>query len=451
MEIDMSKAKVIDLGYIPRPFQQALHASLKRFNVLVAHRRFGKTVFSLRELQDQALKNTKQRPQYAYVAPTYAQAKKVAWEYMKDFFKNIPGTEFHVQELKVTVPRKDSGDSILIYLVGADNPDSIRGMYFDGIVIDEYAQIAPSLWGEIVVPALSDRKGWAIFIGTPHGNDHFKKIYDTAVESMMKDPNGTPWYAAQLKASQTGVINKEELFLMKETMSPEEYAQEMETDFSAAIKGAYYDEYMVRAENEHRITGVPYDATVPVHTAWDLGIGDSTAIWFYQIVGREVHLIDHIEMSGKGLEWYAGELKSRPYIYGTHFLPHDAGARELGSGKSLQEQLGDLIGGSHTIRVLPRLKINDGIQAVRTLLSKCYFDKVKTYRGVVCLKSYQKQWDEKNGIFRDTPKHDEYSHSCDAFRYLALSISKDVDRMNLPRNFYQKQVESSENSQFWGF
>lgn len=442
-------AKVIDLGYKPRPFQQALHRQLKRYNVLVCHRRFGKTVFALRELQDKALQCEKPRPQYAYVAPTYSQAKKVAWEYMKEFFKNVPGVEFHIQELKVTVP-KGVDDKIIIYLIGADNPDSMRGLYFDGIIVDEYAQIAPSLWGEVIVPALSDRKGWAIFIGTPKGANHFKKIYATAEESMLKS-EASQWFAIKLKASQTNVIDPGELALMKETMSPEEYEQEMECNWDAALRGAYYSDYMERAENERRVTGVPYDASVPVHTAWDLGIGDSTAIWFYQAVGREVHVIDYLEMSGKGLEWYAGEMKRKPYTYGTHFLPHDAGARELGTGKSLQEQLGDLIGGGHTITVLKRLKVEDGIQAARAILSKCYFDKVKCYRGIECLKSYQKVWDEKNGIFQDKPKHDEYSHGADAFRYLALSISKDVDRMNMPRDYYRNQVESVDNGQFWGF
>jgi hypothetical protein len=443
-----SDAKIIDLGYKPRPFQQALHKALRRFNVLVCHRRKGKTYFTIREIQDKAFQNNKKRPQYAYIAPTYSQAKKVAWEYCKDFYKDVPGVEFHVQELKVTVPHGD--EKILIYLAGADNPDSLRGMYFDGVVIDEYAQISPTLWGEVVLPALSDREGWAIFIGTPKGNDHFKKIFNFAEEQMLKDPN-SPWFAIRLKASQTGIIPEKELALLKESMSPEEYEQEMEVSFTAAMRGAYYDDYMVRAENENRITGVPYDASVPVHTAWDLGIGDSTAIWFYQLVGREVHLIDHLEMSGKGLEWYVGELKTKPYTYGTHFLPHDAGARELGTGKSLQEQLGDLIGGGHMITVLKRLKIEDGIQSVRALLSKCYFDKVKCYRGIECLKSYQKEWDAKNGIFQDKPKHDSYSHSSDAFRYLALSISKDVDRMNLPRDYYSKQAESQDSGQFWGF
>lgn len=448
--LQQSDIKTIDLGYRPRPFQQALHKALKRFNVLVAHRRFGKTIFGMREIQDKAFHNTKARPQYAYIAPTYSQAKKVAWEYAKEHFKNVPGAEFHVQELKITIPRPEMGDSILIYLAGADNPDSLRGMYFDGVVIDEYAQIAPSLWGEVIVPALSDRKGWAIFIGTPKGANHFKKIFAIAEESMLKNADSA-WFAIVLKASQTNVIPDDELKLMRETMSAEEYDQELECNWDAAVKGAYYDEYMIRAHDERRITGVPYDASVPVHTAWDLGIGDSTAIWFYQLVGREIHLIDYIEMSGKGLEWYAGELNKRPYIYGTHFLPHDAGSRELGTGKTLREQLGELIGSSNNITVLARLKVEDGIQAVRAILSKCYFDKVKTYRGAECLKSYQKVWDEKNGIFRDTPKHDEYSHGADAFRYLALSISKDVDRMNMPRRHLMERLEQQDTGEHWGF
>lgn len=425
---------------------------------MVCHRRFGKTVFALRELIDKALKNEKNRPQYAYIAPTFAQAKKVAWEYAKEFTGQVPEMDAYEQELKIVIDRPERGDKIIIYLLGSDNPDSIRGIYLDGAIIDEYAQIAPSLWGEILVPALTDRKGWAIFIGTPKGSNHFKKIYMTAIEDMHKEKldekkeHKSIWFGVVLKASQTKVISEEDLLIAKQTTSPEEFAQEFECDWAASMRGAYYDSYMVEAEQAKRITAVPYDRAVPVHTAWDLGIGDATAIWFYQLVGREIHIIDYLEQAGKGLEYYAQELKKKPYLYGTHFLPHDAEAKELGTGKTRIETLREYLGDNPDLRIVKRQSIADGIHAVRMMLNRCYFDAVRTFRGMECLKNYQKVWDEKNQIFKDQPKHDWTSHGADGFRYLALSISSDVDRMNTPRKNYNLQTSSADNGcSAWGF
>lgn len=445
----MSEALTIDLGYKPRPFQAALHRSLKRFNVAVCHRRFGKSYFSLRHLQIQMLQNKKTRPQYAYIAPTYAQAKKVAWDYAKEFFSKLPGFKSYEQELKIEISHPYiQGDKCVLYLIGADNPDSIRGIYLDGVVIDEYAQIAPSLWGKVVFPTLVDRTGWAIFIGTPSGHNHFSKLYHEAEESKIKDPN-SEWFAITLKASQTKVIPEDELAVVRANSTEEDYRQEFECDWSAANKGTYYDSYMTKAEEEGRITSVPYDPAALVHTAWDLGIDDHMVIWFYQVVGREIHVIDHIEDNDKGLDYYLKVVKEKPYNYGTHFFPHDANQRELtNGGRARIEVITEILG--NNCEVLKRISVEDGINAVRMILNRCWFDKKQCYRGILALKNYRKKFNEKLNTYSGAV-HDEFSHSADGFRVLGLSLSRDLGRMNDVRGSFTKYDRVETPSNLWGF
>jgi len=405
--------QVIDVGYEPRPFQARLHTRLRRFNVLVCHRRFGKTVFSIMEMIDKGLRCELKNPQYAYIAPTYGQAKRVAWEYLKDFTKNIPGAKVNEGELRVDIDRPDRGDKIRFMLLGAENPDSLRGIYLDGVILDEYAQCDPTIWGQVIRPALSDRGGWAIFIGTPKGQNHFWDIFNVA-----KDLDS--WYVALHRASETGVVSQEELNDARATMTEEEYDQEYECSFAAALMGAYYGKYINDLEAKKQITTVKYDNNVPVDTFWDLGISDTTAIWFIQYVGKEVHVIDYIENAGKGLEWYAAEIKLKPYVYGDHYIPHDGAARELGTGQTRQETLMDL--GLRTT-IVPRQSVADGIHAVRMVLPKCWFDSVKCKQGIAALKNYQRKYDAKNKMFLDKPLHDWSSNGSDAFRMFGLTYS----------------------------
>lgn len=420
--------EVIDLGYTPRGLQAHLHANLKRFNVLVCHRRFGKTVFSIMEMIDKGLRCGLKNPQYAYIAPTYGQAKRVAWEYVKDFTRNIPGAVANEADLRVDIPRPDRGDKIRFMLLGAENPDSLRGIYLDGCILDEYAQCDPALWGEVVRPALSDRFGWAIFIGTPKGQNHFYDIYSAA---MRLSGNNKDWFVAMYRASETGVVPDSELEASRATMTEEEYDQEYECSFTAALLGSYYGKYINELDKNGQITSVPYDRHVPVNTYWDLGISDSTAIWFIQEVGREIHVIDFIENAGVGLEWYVKEIKSRDYIYDEHYIPHDGAARELGTGKSRQETLQSL--GLKT-RIVPRQTVADGIHSVRMLLPKCWFDKMKCERGIHALKNYQRKWDGKQKMFVDKPLHDWSSNASDAFRMFGLTYRQGMGfAKELPR------------------
>lgn len=421
-----SKVQEIFTGYLPREHQELLHRSLKRFNVIVCHRRFGKTVFSINEMVDQGLRNPKRKPQYAYISPTYGQSKRIAWEMLKDYTKDIPGATSNEQDLRVDIPRPHMDDHIRIMLLGAENPGTIRGIYLDGVVLDEFAEMHPDVWTQVVRPALSDRKGWAIFVGTPRGYNHFYDVW----KSSEKDQQN--WFRAMFKASETKILPQDELEAAKITMSEEEYEQEYECSFGAALIGSYYGKQITKAENDKRLLPlIQYDRAVPVATYWDLGIGDTTAIWCVQQVGKEYHIINHVENSGVGLDWYVKKLKEFDYIYSEHVLPHDAAARDLGSGKTRVETLQGY--GLGRIKVLERHDVDDGIHAVRMIFDFCWFDEVKCKRGLDALRAYEKKWDAKNKIMSAKPLHNWASHSADAFRTFAMGC-RGLERRNRGEN-----------------
>lgn len=395
-----------EMVYAPRPHQAEIHASLKRFNVLVCHRRFGKTVLAINQLISSALRNDKDMPRYAYLAPLRNQAKAVAWDLLLHYSAPFRAS-VNISELRVELA---SGARISLY--GADNPDALRGLHLDGAVMDEYAQMAPKTWTEVIRPALADRKGWAIFIGTPKGRNGFFTLFEAA----KTDPD---WYAAVFKASGTNVIDSEERARLKAAMAEEEYAQEFECSFAAANAGAYYGREMTAAEEEGRIARVPWEPALPVTTAWDLGVDDATAIWFVQQVGREIRVIDYYESSGAALSHYAQILRNKPYVYGAHLLPHDAQVKELGTGLSRVEVLQSL--GLYPT-VVPAQRVEDGINAVRMALPRCWFDAEKCTRGVNALREYAREWVDKLETWRSAPRHDKWSHGADAFRYLAMGL-----------------------------
>jgi hypothetical protein len=402
----------IIIPYAPRPLLKPYHARKERFACLVAHRRFGKTVGAINDLIRSTLTNPRQSVRTAYIAPFYSQAKAVAWDYALHYSQAIPGISVNVSELRIDYP---NGGRLRLF--GADNYDAMRGLYFDDVVLDEPADFPANAWPTVIRPALTDREGRATFIGTPKGKNGFWDIYDNA----RKDPN---WYCAVLKASETGILPQAELLEALRVMGPDRYDQEFECSFEAAIIGAYYGKELREADSEKRISVVPYDPAVPVVTAWDLGMSDSTAIWFAQYVGHEKRIIDYYEASGVGLDHYVRMLKEKPYMYGDHILPHDARVRELGTGQTRVELLQSL--GLRDIQIAPQLGIEDGIQAVRMFIKSAWFDAVKTERGVEALRQYQRDWDDKGKTWRSRPKHDWTSHAADALRYLVTGY-KPVD------------------------
>jgi hypothetical protein len=314
-------------------------------------------------------------------------------------------------------------------LLSGENPDALRGIYLDLCVFDEYGMQNPRVWGEVVRPALSDREGAAIFLGTPAGHNHFFDILQQAKEQ--EDEGSDQWYWKIAKASETKVVKELELDAAKMQMTPEQYDQEYECSFTAAIIGAYYGKLLAALDDENRITRVPYDPALPVHTAWDLGINDSTAIWFAQVYrGGAVNVIDYYENSGVGLDHYAEVLRKKDYHWGDHLAPHDIEVRELGSGKS---RLETAFGLGIRFKVIPKMKIADGINAARMLIPKCYFDREKCNEGLEMLRQYRQEWDDRKRMFRDQPRHDFTSHSADAFRYLALGLENRTKMTKAPQ------------------
>ena len=408
---------VLESAYRAREQFKPLHKRTARWSIVVAHRRAGKTVACVNELIRRACACKKGSPRFAYIAPQLNQAKDIAWAYLKEGAAFIPGVRVNESELWIELP---GGARVRIY--GADNPDRLRGIYLDGAVLDEFGDMDPTVWSQVIRPALSDRKGWAIFIGTPKGKNTFHKLWTGAEDD-------GDWFRLSLRASETGLLDDKELADARRMMSDAEFAQEYECSFEAAVRGAYYANELNDAETGERITSVPHDPRLLTHTAWDLGVADSTVIWFFQTVGREVRVIDVLKGEGVGLDWYVRKLQERGYLYGKHHLPHDVEVRELGTGKSRREVLEGL---GVSVEVCPNIPIADGIQAVRMLLPTCWFDKTKCKDGIEALRMYRRDWDDKRQEFRQHALHDWTSHYADAFRYYAVGRQEDrvVQRIN---------------------
>ena len=393
--------------YIPRQHQRLVHGKLKRFSSLVCHRAFGKTVLAVNALIGAALKCQDPRAEFLYIAPLRYQAKGVAWSALLHYSAPYRDAEPNIAELWVQLR---TGQKIRLF--GADNPDAMRGIHPHGVVFDEFGDMDPTAWTQVIRPALSTHKGFALFIGTPKGRNTFHDVHQAA----MIDPE---WYAGMFKASETGIIPESELAANRKAMTEEEYAQEFECSFQAPNIGAYYGKEMAAADADKRITRAPWEPSIAVTTAWDLGMSDSTAIWFCQQIGKEIRLIDYYENSGEGLAHYAGVLKAKRYVYADHLLPHDTAVRELGTGVSRVETLQSL---GITPTVVPIQRVEDGINAVRMLLPKCWFDAEKCTQGLKALQNYQREWAPKLGTWRSAPKHDWASHGANAFMYLALGL-----------------------------
>ena len=360
----------------------------------------------------------KKAPRYAYLAPTYRQAKAVAWDYLKQFAGGIPGIKFHETELRCDLPNGGR-----ISLLGAENPDSLRGIYLDGCFMDEVADMPEKVFPEVIRPALSDREGFCYFVGTPKGQNAFFEMYEQAT-------NNDDWYTAVHKASETAILNATELRSAKEAMTNDQYAQEYECSWVANVPGAIFGKELEAAMEEGRISRVPHDPTVKVDTFWDLGVGDSTAIWFVQSVGRAVHFIDCYENRGEGLPHYVNVLSKKNYLYGDHFAPHDIEVRELGSGKSRREIAWDL---GLNFRVVPKLPLEDGLHAAQMLIPRSWFDAEKCKQGLVALRQYHRGYNERARSFRTTPVHDWSSHFADALRYTAVGIKETVKSSRPPQ------------------
>ena len=431
-------------GYEPRAGQKVLEDQERRFNVEVLHRRFGKTVFKINKLIERAIFCPYLDGRYAYFAPTYSMAEDIAWHYLDNFTEHLPGRRLLQSKLAVFLPTL-AGHEARIRLYGLDSPKQrVRGLYLDGAVFDEYPWIPPSAWTEQVRPMLLDinrsgddalgrRNQWADFIFTPFGRNHAYSLYNNArtwmdggvvtqfdeVEGTLVESRSDEWACALVKASESGILDADELAMAKVQMGISKYEQEMECSFDAAVEGAIYAREIEEARKQGRIGSVPWNKMLPVNTAWDLGYDDATAIWFYQQVGNKIHVIDYAEHSGAGLDFYADLLADRGYRYGHHLFPHDVEVTELGSGKSRRSILQGL---GIRVSTVPKHKVWDGIDAGRLILSRAVFDHDRCAQGLDALALYRREYDEKKQIMRETPRHDRYSHGADAWRYLAMGL-----------------------------
>lgn len=393
----------------------------KRWSVVVAHRRAGKTVACIQKLIAAVHQAKGTRPRFAYIAPFLKQAKTVAWDYLKTAARQIPGAGIHESELRV-----DFGNGGQIRLYGADNPDALRGIYLDGVVLDEAADMSPRIFPEILRPALSDRKGWCTWIGTPKGQNEFFDLWERARAD-------EAWFTLMLKASSTGLVDEMELADARRMMTPEQYQQEYECSFQAAIVGAYYGREMEAAEADGRIVPRLYDKALEVHTAWDLGASDDTVIWFYQQSGMDIRCVDYYAANGWGLDHYAKVLAERGYRYGRHHLPHDVEMRLLTGGEVARTRKQTLEGLGVPVTVVPKWSVEDGINAVRRILPRVWFDKDKCADGIKALRQYRRDWDDVRKVFYERPLHDWASHPADAMRYLAISVEEPRAAIRGPR------------------
>ena len=417
----------IVIPYTPRKAFKPLHTRRQRWAVVVAHRRAGKTVSCINELIKAALTFKGNDGRFGYVAPFYSQAKAVAWDYLKRYSAPVPGININESELRITYP---NGCSIRLF--GADNADALRGLYFDGVIADEYGDWRPSVWGYVIRPALADRQGWAVIIGTPKGRNQFWELYE---HSKVNDE----WLALCVKASESGLLPESELAALRLELTEDAWRQEMECDFDAALPGAIYGKEIWLADQQGRIKSGLYDPSLKVHAVLDLGWSDDTAIWWFQ-VGKELRLIGCYSTHGMPIAHYHEVLKAKPYTYGDWlWLPHDARAKSLQTGRSIEEQFRAL---GWKPRIVPELGLIDGIQASRMTLADCFID-TDCAEGMDALKQYQREYDEDKKFFRDKPRHDWTSHYADAFRYACLVWREEMKPKPKPEpKFAQHQTIS---------
>lgn len=374
------------------------------------HRRFGKTVWAVNGLIRSVLECPLHEPQAAYVCPTYKQAKRVAWLYVKQFSAGIPGVKFNSSDLTAFYP-----NGAKIFLLGSENADSLRGMYLDKAVLDETAQISPVAWSEVIRPALSDRLGGCDFIGTPKGRGNlFSKLYH-GVPDM-----GPDWTRTLLTHKDTNIIDPGEVEALKREMTEDEFNQEFNCSFVAAIKGAFYAKEMNKLDAERKIGPVPWDQSFPVTTAWDLGWSDENVVLFFQSIGGSVRVIDCLACTNTSLPDVIKMVKEKPYQYDTHIAPHDIAVHELGTGMSRLQVARNL--GIRFV-ICPNIPRMDGIKAVQATIGRCTFDDKKCETAIEALRQYRTEFDELKQVYSRAPLHSWESNYADAFRYYVVYMN----------------------------
>lgn len=408
---------VLPMAWTPRPYQRPLWEFLERGGkraVAVWHRRAGKDAVCLHRT---AVAAHERIGTYWHMLPTNVQGRRVVWDAIDGTGRRVIDHVFPPvlrQRVNSAEMKIDLKCGSIWQVCGSDNYNSLVGANPVGVVFSEFALADPAAW-DFIRPILAENGGWAIFAFTPRGRNHGHTLFEMA-------RSNAAWFAEKLDVGHTralpaDAIERERLAGMSEAM----IAQEFYCSFDAPLVGAYYGDQMAAALDEGRIGRVPWDPDHPVETWWDLGIHDSTAIWFAQQIDREIWLIDYVEEAGKGLAYFAKEILERPYAFSRHVAPFDIGYREWGTGKTRLE-----VARNFGIRfsVAPKLPRADGIDAARALLHRCRFDEEKCGRGIEALRQYRKVWDDGHCDYRDEPLHDWSSHAADAFRYGAVSLKR---------------------------
>lgn len=402
----------VKINFHPKAHQLAVLTDTRRHRGVVMHRRAGKTVTAIFDNLKAMLECRYHEPRVAYIAPYQKQAKQLAWDYLVSAVSGEsakPYFKVHQQDLSVTCLYNSSKFKLL----GADNIDSIRGMYFDQVVVDELADCDPRLWTAVLRPALADRKGRALLMGTPKGR--MNMLYEL---SKVK-PDDPEWGYHCYNALQTGMVRRSELAALQREMSDALYQQEFMCSFNAALLGAIYGKEMNNLQAAGRFLPFDHDPAYPVYTSWDLGWADATSVVYWQIIGGEIRLIDYDEFTLTKLPDSIRAVLSKPYQYidGSHYGPHDLEVHELGSGRSRLE-----IAREHGIDFVkvPNWSLEDGIEAVRSLLPRVYISSTKCERLLECFVNYVFEFDESARTFKTRPKHDWTSHAMDAVRMFAV-------------------------------
>jgi phage terminase large subunit len=419
----------IALPFVPRPWQAELINDRAARIVAVVHRRAGKSTALLWRGFRVAITSKKPLPRVVHILPYGVMWKRTGlWDQAERAASAIPGCQVRVSEM--TIPLPNGG---VWQAGGADNPDSWRGGYADECIIDEFDDTPQTMVALVIEPMLADRNGTLIRSGTPKGRGLLQAAYDKA--------RVLPGYSRYLlDYKMTGALSDEVIERLKLEMSDEEFSQEMCCSFNSPNSGSYFGKLMDQAERDGRITSVPHDPALKVWTSWDLGIDDSTAIWCAQITrGGEWRLVDYLEDSGVGLDHYARLLQQRSYVFERHLLPHDAEVRELGSGRSRIETLHGL--GVRPTRVLRQSGVADGINAVRMILPRCWFDAEKCSKGIHALRHYRREWNEGAQAWKASPVHDHASHGSDSMRYMSLGVRE--TEAKLDSSIFDQQFSSS--------
>lgn len=408
----------------PRDYQIPIFDAIEnkgyRRVLCIMPRRAGKDITAFNLMIRAAIK---QVGMYYYIFPTYSQAKKVIWDAITNsgekFLDYIPPTWVegkNSQEMKISLKNRS-----IIQLVGSDNVDHLVGTNPRGVVFSEYALQSPLAY-QFLRPILLANDGWALFISTPRGKNHMWELYNIAKES-------PDWWTYKLSVEDTNHIPIYEIEKERAEglMSDDLIQQEYFCSFEMGVEGAYYSKYLDRMRVKGQIGIVPWEPSFKVHTAWDLGVRDSTVIIFFQIIGQIIRIIDCYEKSKEGLEHYVSVLHSKNFTYGKHFAPHDIRVRELGSGLTRWEKARQL---GITFQTADKITIEDGIEAVRSTLSKCWIDEKACAPLIKALENYRQEYDAKKKVYKPRPLHNEFSHFADAMRYLCVSLPKTCDGLS---------------------